>query len=140
MDGAQMPSVGWSFGRDEESFRKYVAPWLKSLPECEISLLARAAGDRPHINLSSMSMEYDGDYLSGMSEWEAFFHITQVALTWSGLRKMENEFSAWAMPEAQRIAAKISNVIPSAILEFARAEVESETEEKGDEEEEVEEE
>ena len=136
------PMIGWSFSETKDSFEKYIAPWSRDPPSYNSFYLASAMGDSPAFDLGAGGFVVRKDYLKGLECWDAFFFVTTMALTWSGLRKLENEFSSWAMPEIQRIAAKISNIIPSAILEFARAEVESEGKEKeeGDEEEEVEEE
>jgi hypothetical protein len=132
--GGQHPSVGWSFAEDKESYEKFVLPWLKTFPHYSLTLLALAAGDQPEYDASSQSYEFHGGYLKGLETWQAFFRVTTFALTWAGLRKMENEFAVWAMPEIQRISTKISGTIPEPVLELARSEVEGETKEESKEE------
>ena len=153
VDSEGYPSVSWSFSGDEGSFDKYIGPWSKSFPPYYSDQLASAKGivpwleeeafDTPEGLLAASfrppSTPSQGEvrarklkYLEGMEYWDAFFRVTTVALSRQGLRKMENEFAAWAMPRALGAGSKISNIVPASILESARGGVEAQTTKEND--------
>jgi hypothetical protein len=109
-----------------------IVPWLEEetfdTPEGLLAAFFRPPSTPSQGEVRARTLKY----LQGMKYWEAFFHVTVVALSWQGLRKMENEFAAWAMPRAQGAGSKISNIVPVSILEFAREGVEAQTTKEND--------
>lgn len=81
--------IAWGFKQDEESYTKYIQPWIRTL-----------GGLIPNTNKSEKSVDE-------MTNPEYFFWVTRHAHN-STLEILKSRFTIWAVPKAMQILEQLT--------------------------------
>jgi len=99
--------VPWPFSPTKENFDRYIAPWLKTMPDFEFA--NELDRDLKLKRVIFKTIQVDGKTVTVENEpWEQFFIITsRVGLSPVALGELRSQFAKWAITPVMREITKV---------------------------------